>query len=183
MRFFLYITGLSFIFLIGCAKQQNPQKALSGDDYSKIHNFMLRYAFDAPKNTSSEDRFDAQHDSYYQKFSKHFEWSKYADASDGWIYFEWRRRAPSFGDKWVATGGRLKLEGGRVVSYQEIFRTWKMDISLLNERSALLFEQMIKGESLERFWSENAKSIDFIEFPNALTHFNLATQRWEVIQP
>ena len=97
----------------------------------------------------------------------------------GYRYFLISRRAPSIHDKRVATGGKLKLDAsGNVVEYEEVFRTWKMLEPDLIKKGILLFDKMVKGQSLERYLTKHSWPEEYIEFPDETVYFDKASRKW-----
>jgi hypothetical protein len=73
---------------------------------------------------------------------------------------------------------------GSLRYYEEVFRTWKMPENVLNERYPVLFDKMVKGESLEPYYSKN-KGDQYIEFPDDRFYFDAQTRTWndKVFEP
>lgn len=85
-----------------------------------------------------------------------------------------------FAGKRYATGGKIEVgERGEVLSFEEVFRTWKMDPHTLQMRSHFLFDKMVTGESLSPYYTENSDGVDFIELPDTRTYFDKELRSWK----
>ena len=96
-------------------------------------NKIVRYFEEVPKNTNQDSKWDTIHNSYYSQKANQAELYHYYKSNDGFIYFAIAKIAPSLKLKKVATIGKLKLEKDSVVYYEEICRTWKMEIPELKD--------------------------------------------------
>lgn len=86
----------------------------------------------------------------------------------------------NFSHKRYAAGGKIELnEKGEILSFEEIFRTWKMAPDVLQARSYFLFDKMVMGEPLSPYYTENSDGVDFIEFPDNRTYFDKASRSWK----
>jgi hypothetical protein len=73
-------------------------------------------------------------------------------------------------------------EKDSLVEYEEVFRTWKMPKDTLARRGALLFDKMVKGESLAQFLTANSGGIEYIEFPDPYVHYDKQSRTWKSTQ-
>lgn len=177
-RLICILSVLSFSF-ISCKKDYNPDSHLSPQEqYDQVWK-IIRYMARPPENLTFEERFYKGYDPYYEEQMKFHRLDAYFIDEDGTNYFLISRRAPSLKEKRVAIGGRVKFNTkGKVSSYAEVFRTWKLEDKLLIERSILLFDKMVKQESLESYLTKNSKD-EYIEFPDDRVFFDTAARQWK----
>jgi hypothetical protein len=181
----------SVYMILGClmlmwsctSQNHHPQNSLDEKQIQQWELFFLRYAFDPPKKVALPEALDQKYDAHYQKSLPHFSFNKWSKAERDTVYFEWRRRAPSFQDRWVATGGKMTVKDGEVLYYEEIYRTWKMDLAELEQKSDVLFLQMKKNQPLDIYYTQNTGKTDYIEFPNEQVYFDPQTRQWVVRNP
>ena len=50
----------------------------------------------------------------------------------------------------------------------------------LRRRSYFLFDQMVKGEDLTKFYTSNSKGVEYIEFPDDHVYFDVPSKQWKV---
>jgi hypothetical protein len=179
-----YIANLFLIVLIAasCASKDdyNPDSHLTAKEKEAVLTSIIRYAAKAPDEANAETKFDAKFDGYYKDKVKIAGFTGYAIKGDNY-YFMITQVAPSFVEKRHATGGRFKLnDKGEVTEYEEIFRTWKMVPDTLSRRSAVLFDKMVKGESLTAYETRNSNGVEYIEFPDEKVHYNVTERKWKV---
>jgi hypothetical protein len=75
-------------------------------------------------------------------------------------------------------GGKIQYgDDGKIVTYEEIFRTWKMPKDTLVVRGAFLFDRMVTGKDLSLYYSK-FQGDKYIEFPNERFIFDKATRTW-----
>lgn len=175
-----------FIVVLFYSCQKEPQKILASDYLieEQVESFkyeIIRYTDKLAKKATHETKFDAQFDSIYQLKAKSAElYHYYVDEKSNEIYFALARIAPSLKVKRVVTVGRLtKDESGKITSYEEAFRTWKMEIPELKTKSKLLFEKYIDGEDLTPFYTENSKGEFYIEFPDNNNYYDKEARKWQ----
>jgi hypothetical protein len=175
-----------FFFLLvlftcaGCSKSYDPADHLSAQEqYNQVWK-IIRYMARPPENVTFPERFYKGYDPYYQEQASLHRLDAYFIGKDGTHYFLISRRAPSLQDKRVATGGKLKQDTeGNLVVYEEVFRTWKMADSLLATKSVMLFDRMVKGESLEPYLTKNSWPEEYIEFPDDRTYYDVEERMWK----
>ena len=74
--------------------------------------------------------------------------------------------------------GKVRYDDkGRLIEYEEIFRTWKMPGDSLNVRGAMLFDRMVKGKDLSLFYSK-FQGDKYIEFPDERFSFDKKLKLW-----
>ena len=170
---------LSILLLTSCQKDYNPDSHLSPQEqYDQVWK-IIRFISKPPENLTFEERFYKGYNPYYEEQMKLHRLDAYF-IENGIHYFLISRRAPSLKEKRVATGGRLKLnKKDEVISYEEVFRTWKMEDKEQIRRSLLLFDKMIKHESLEPYLTKNSKE-EYIEFPDDHVVFDTTARQWKI---
>lgn len=181
----LLLGGL--LTIAGCSEQDrvyNPAAYYDSAGQEAFKYRIARYVAHLPKKATYDTRFDTAFDAAYRHAAAHHRLDAYYVAADGYHYFLVSRVAPSLKQKRVATGGRLQYaaDDATIESYEEIFRTWKMEEEELHEKSFLLFDKMVLQEDLSRYYTENLPKEDYIEFPDKNTRYNKELRRWEIIE-
>ncbi|MBA4153075.1 MAG: hypothetical protein C0512_01875 [Flavobacterium sp.] len=174
-----------FILVLFYSCQKEPKKILASDylNEEQVESFkyeIIRYTDKLAKKATHETKFDHQFDSIYQAKAKSAELYHYfIDEKSNEIYFAIARIAPSLKVKKVVTVGKLSKDtNGKITSYEETFRTWKMEIPELKTKSKFLFEKYIAGEDLTPYYTENAKGEFYIEFPDSNTYYDKNKRKW-----
>ena len=167
--------------LISCSTKDNydPDKYLNAIDKDKFVSTVIRYSAKAPEGVNDEMKFDPKYNSYYLDKASRVKLERYYPVNDE-IFFLLSQPAPSLTEKRNATGGRAKFSAdGHLIQYEEVFRTWKMIPDTLKNRSYLLFDKMVKGESLEPYLTKNAGD-QYIEFPDDKVSYDVEKRQWTV---
>jgi hypothetical protein len=158
-------------------KDYNPDDQLTPQQKEAIMTSLIRYIAKSPDGVSGEERFDSTYNEYYLKKMEQALFEKYVAKGDDY-FFQVSQPAPSVTEKRHATGGRFRLnDRGEVTEYEEIFRTWKMVPDTLKKRSSLLFDKMVKGESLAPYLTKNS-NVEYIEFPDDKTFYDKTKRAW-----
>lgn len=173
---------LSVIALSSCnSKKVQPEQQLSQTEIDHFKYDISRYISRLPKHVSHETKFETKFDDIYKEKSKKTNLDKYFVGENDTIFFEVSQLAPSVKYKKVATGGKLhKNKDGEIVYYEETYRTWKMDTTLLTQRTAIFFDDMINHKSLRPYYTEQINDDTHIEFPSNSTYYNKKNRRWEL---
>ena len=169
-----------FCALSSCSSSwdYDPGK-LTPTQKDELMSMIIRYLAKPPENVPEAEKFDSKHDGYYQQKAAEARLEQYYKWGDT-QFFLISQRAPSLTEKRHATGGRFTLnESGELASYEEAFRTWKMVPDTLQRRSFLLFDKMVRGESLEPYLTINSQGIEYIEFPDERTFYHTAARAWK----
>lgn len=158
-----------------------PANYLNSDGEEMFMTSISRYICPLPKRANDENRFESRFDSAYARLVENYELVLYyEDRTKGTIYFAVKRPAPSLKLKFVATSGKFHpAPDDPLKGYEEVFRTWKMEEPELSNKLTLLFHKMVVGEDLTPFYSANSGGEEYIEFPDAETHYNKEQRRWE----
>lgn len=162
-----------------CSNDYNPSSHLDAKEQDATMNKIIRYMAKAPEGLTMQERFYAAYDSYYQEQKSLHRLDAYF-IKDGVNYFLVSRPAPSLTEKRVSTGGRMKFnDAGELTEYEEVFRTWKMPDTVLIKKSLMLFDKMVKDESLEPYLTKNSMPEEYIEFPDEHTYFDKTARSWK----
>ncbi len=176
---FILIVLLGSLF--GCNQVYNydPIAHITVKEQDSIVWRIMRYVARPPDGLSYEERFYKGYDPHYQEQQSLHHLDAYFIDENNTHYFLLSRRAPILTDKRVATGGKIKFdEKGKLLEYEEVFRTWKMVPDTLKIRSQFLFDKMVKGESLDPYQTINSNNVDYIEFPDTHNYYDKSTRRW-----
>lgn len=167
--------------IVACKTEPNydPSSHLDVKEKDRIHLAIVRSIGKVPEKATDATKMDKQYDQYYLDLASKYQLKNYFISDEGQHFFlEWRQ-APSLHEKYVATGGKLRLDRqGNILSFEEVFRTWKMQPDTLSRRGLLLFDKMVKGESLKEFETRNSKGIEFIEFPDENVFYDTTARTW-----
>jgi hypothetical protein len=168
------------IALCACSGDQyDPSKHLSAHEKDVIVTSIARYVVKLPKGATDSTKFDTKYNSYYEGRIGDIKLERFYPR-DSVYFFLISQRAPSLTDKRHATGGKFILDSnGNMVHYEEMFRTWKMVADTLQTRSYLLFDKMVKDESLEPYLTRNSPAVEFIEFPDDRTFYDTGLRKWQ----
>lgn len=139
---------------------------------------MIRYVGRAPEGLTFEERFYPPYDSFYREQARLHKFDAWYQEGDT-HYFLVSRRAPSLVDKRVATGGKFVLKDDRITEYEEVFRTWKMIPDTLAKREMILFDKLVRGESLQPYETQYSNGVEYIEFPDEHTYFDKESMQWK----
>ena len=169
----------AFITVSCGSKSYDPDDSLTPQEKDKLLSAVVRYAVKAPENVQGDERFNKAYDGYYMERASTCRLERYYK-DGGVVYFLISQPAPSIIDKRHATGGLLEMEDEKLVRYEEVFRTWKMIPDTLKRRSYLLFDKMVKGESLDPFRTKFTAPEEYIEFPDDFTWYDGTDRTWKV---
>jgi hypothetical protein len=173
--------SLIFIFtLVGCGKNYKPDQYLTVQKQDEIMWKVIRYLAKPPEGLTKPERFYKGYDPYYlEQQSRHRLDAYFVDGDQH--YFLISRQAPSLVEKRVATGGRLKLgASGKLLEYEEVFRTWKMKPEVLKEKALFLFDKMVKSEPLEKYRTKWTFPDEYIEFPDDVNYYDKDAREWKL---
>lgn len=172
-----------FFLLFGCVsntKKTNPDDFLTKTEQSNFKYSIVRYYDDIAPKATHETKFDTVFNSYYKKKSEASDLLFYHfDTENKTAYFAITKIAPSLKLKKVATLGAVSYnEDGSIKTYEEKYRTWKMLVPELKEKTTMLFEKYINGEDLSPFYTKNSNGQFIIEFPDDVTKYDLNQRKW-----
>lgn len=182
MRSILYLIVSFSLFVLGCSSDKINIEPSSYLDSIRVRNFknsIIRYTGDLPEKGNYNSRFDVRFDEHYQKQVAGHNLEFYLEDTVGnQTYFLLTRIAPSLTKKYVAIGGKLKIDQDSITYYEEVFRTWKMPEDEQLKISEMLFRKMVKGEDLSKYYSENSGDDYIIEFPNEKIYYDTDKRTW-----
>lgn len=171
------------LVLMSCSKGYTPSEHLSAKEQDELMWKIIRYLAKPPEGLTKPERFYKGYDPYYQEQQARYRLDSYY-MDDNTHYFLVSRIAPSIHEKRVATGGVAKFdENGKLIEYEEVFRTWKMKDADLKVKAGKLFDLMVKGESLEKYQTKFTAPEEYIEFPDDINYFDKSEREWKQRQP
>lgn len=177
-----YIKILILAFLIvTCTtkKKYQVEEHLSPQQQDELLWKIIRYVGRPPEGLTIPERFYPQYDSFYREQKRLLSFDAYY-LKGNVHYFLVSRSAPSLVEKRVATGGRFALNESSVMTeYEEVFRTWKMVPDTLRKRGIFLFDKLVRGEDLQRYYTQNSPSVEYIEFPDQRTYYEKSSRTWK----
>jgi len=177
----LLINLVIIVFIAGACSSKNNYEVsthLTPQQQDEMMWKIIRYIGRAPEGLTFEERFYAPYDSVYIEQAKLHKFDAYYIKGDT-HYFLVSRRAPSLVEKRVATGGRFSLSNdNKITGYEEVFRTWKMVPDTLAKREMILFDKLVRGESLLPYETRNSGGVEYIEFPDEHTYFDKNLKQW-----
>ena len=177
-----YLFCILLFTLVGCKKEPKkilPKDALSSEQQEEFKLKIVRYIERLPKYANETNKFESRFDAEYQKMAADCDLLFYFKDNDNSIYFAISKIAPSIKLKKTATVGKLKFDKkNTIVSYEEVFRTWKMEPIELEEKTELLFRKLIDKEDLSDFYTRNSKPEFYIEFPDEKTFYDTIRRKW-----
>lgn len=169
-----------FLILISCNKtiESNPNHKLSKAEQENFKSKIVRFYESLPKNAHNKNTLDTTYIKYYEQKAKESDLLHYYKDEDGYIYFAVAKIAPSLKLKKVATIGKLKFEKDSLVYYEEIARTWKMEIPELKEKTKVIFDKIAQEKSVEKYYTKNSQPEFWIEFPDEFTFYDTDKRSW-----
>jgi hypothetical protein len=170
------------LVLAGCTSKNDyrPDSYLNSTKKDEVVSRIIRYVAEKPKKANDSTKFDPIYNNHYQTQAAEHRFTHYFVSTDDVHYFMIQRRAPSLYEKYVATGGKMRFdERGNLIEYEEVFRTWKMAQDTLTRRGSLLFDKMVKEESLEPYLTRNSPDIEYIEFPDENVYYDKSSRTWK----
>lgn len=186
LLFYIYTMKKIFIVTIlvsvfACKEKDSyaPETHLEPLEKVAVMEKIIYYVGRKPEKANHTEKFNPEHAEHYtEQFAKH-SFTHYYIADNGEHFFVVRRIAPSLYEKYVAIGGRMQFDKkDSIVRYEEVFRTWKMQADTLQRRSTLLFDKMVKGESLEPYRTKNSGNVEYIEFPDDFVYYDVDARVW-----
>lgn len=170
---------VSLLLLSACTNNKyEPQRYLSRQQEDSLIYKVIRYAAKLPANANHDTKFDTKFDPYYKALAAEYDIRAYYIDEDSTHYFVMTRPARSITPMRESIGCKLRYNNdGTISEYEEVFRTWKMPEDKMNERFPVLFDRMVKGESLEPYYSKT-KGDQYIEFPDDRFYFDKADRKW-----
>lgn len=175
-----YIIPLFILLLLSSCKNNSyePAKYLSKGEQDSLIYHVIRYSARLAPRSNHQIKFNPEFDEYYRAVATDYDIRAYYITPDSTHYFLMTRVARSITPMRESIGCKM-IYGPHheIKEYEEVFRTWKMPEEELNKKFPMLFEKMVKGESLEPYYPKNAGS-KYIEFPDARFYFDKEQRKW-----
>ncbi len=160
----------------------DPEQHLTKVESQAFMASIIRYVGDLPRRTPDSLRLDSSYDDHYAQQVVQHHLIAFHREPDGLTSFLVKRRAPSIHDKFVAIGGRLRLDvDDNLTHFEEVFRTWKLPPAELEERALYLFDLMLQGSDLSPYYTASA-GFNYIEFPDSNVYYDTAVRAWRSTQ-
>lgn len=178
MKFFYLLAFV--LILVSCTKKDvyDPSGYMTPEEQTTMLRKMIRYSTQLAPRATHETKMDTAFDWYYERAIKEYDIRGWYKADDGQQYFMMSRQARSLTPMRETIAGKLRLnDKDSLIEYEEIFRTWKMPDDQMRPKAIMLFDKMVKGESLEPYYPKNAGD-QYIEFPDSRYKFDKASRRW-----
>jgi len=177
MKYFALLS--LFVLFSACGNSYKPNSHLAIQKQDEVMWKIIRYLAKPPEGLTKLERFYKGYDEYYEKQKSRHRLDAYFMDGDQ-HYFLVSRIAPSLTEKRVATGGKVKFDQkGKLVEYEEVFRTWKMKDADLKVKAGKLFDLMVKGESLEKYRTKYTFPDEYIEFPDDINYYDKEERGWK----
>jgi len=173
------IITLAVFALFSCSDPKDPATYFSKEDQDYIILQSVRYSAKLPPASTHETKFKAEFDEYYSIAAKEVDFRRCLKKKEDQYFFLMTRQARSIWPAREAIGGKMKVnKEGKLLDYEEVFRTWKMTEDTLNTRAFELFDRMTKGEDLTPFRTKY-KGDRYIEFPDDRNVWSIEKKRWK----
>jgi hypothetical protein len=174
--------GLILLLILavqGCKKEgYNPDRFFTREQQTSLIKQSVYYSTKLPPGATHETKFNSEFDSYYDIATSEYDMRACHRDRDSAYFFLMTRKARSIWPAREAIGGKFSIDHKqKLLTYEEIFRTWKMTEDTLNVRAFELFELMLEGKDLTPFQAKY-KGDRYIEFPDDNFYFDKATTRW-----
>jgi hypothetical protein len=162
-----------------CNKEinSNPNQ-LTKEEVLTFKNKIVRYYEGLPNNATINSKWDTIYNNYYSEKAENSDLLHYYKNEDGYIYFAVAKIAPSLKMKKVATIGKLKFEKDSIVYYEEIARTWKMEIPELKEKTKILFDEIANNKNISKYFTKNSQPKFWVEFPDDNNTYDIKKRVW-----
>lgn len=184
MKNILLFTFLSIGFF-SCKQEKeirdfSATQILSQAEIDDFKYEIMRYAGKLAGRANHQTKFNQEFDIHYLELAANHQLPfYYVKENTGEIYFLLTRIAPSIHYRKVAIGGKLtRDENGEIFYYEEAFRTWKMEETELLEKSHKIFSDYVDGKDLSKYYPENSKGEEYIEFPNDEVYYDAEQRIW-----
>ncbi len=165
--------------LQGCKKDSNsPALYFSPEQQALVIKQSIYYSVKLPPGATQETKFSREFDWYYDAALSEYDMRACFPEKDNHYYFLMTRKARSIWPAREAIGGKMEVdEKGKLLDYEEIYRTWKLTEDTLNERSFELFNLMKAGKDLTPYHAK-FKGDRYIEFPDDRFYFDKLSRQW-----
>jgi hypothetical protein len=177
--FFIFL-NVMFIFAVTSCEQRDfsPDRYLSTADQENVVNEIVRYIAKLPPGATDETKFGSEFDDYYKAVATDYDIRRYFVGEDSVHYMLATRAARSIKPMRESIGIKIRYaENGSFGTYEEVFRTWKMNDGIMKERYPVLFELMVDGKDLAGYYPKS-KGDQYIEFPDGRFYFDINQRKW-----
>lgn len=153
----------------------------TNDEIDGFKELLIRDVGRLAKKANHKTKTDSKFDEHYSGLvNNHNLMFYYPSKTSDTIYFALSRIAPSLHEKKVAIGGKVILNEKKEITFlEETFRTFKMPVDELTNKTGELFLTMVNHESLKSYEYKNSKPEEFIEFPDEFTIYNTDERKWD----
>jgi hypothetical protein len=168
-----FVAGL----MMACTKTYNAAGNLSKAQYDSLLLKLAPYVVKKPDEFSYDERFDIRNRPYYKNFiSTSGAGIQYYHENDTAAFFFFRYRdLSSLYEHYRGIGGYLSRDAsGNIIFLDLLFHTPRFTLSQMNNRSEILFEEMVVRGNVLKFLGNRS----FIETPNADFFYDTELHRW-----
>lgn len=174
-----FFVGLLIFAACNQAPNYDANQNLSLTEQNELAYSIIRYMGKLPGKANHQTKFETHFDEAYREIAARHKLEFFHQTADGKSFFLFTRIAPSIKEKYVAIGGYVMFDAQQnITDYAEVFRTWKMTSDELAPKSLLLFDLMVRGEDLSPYYTANSGNEEYIEFPDAHTHYDKEQRLW-----
>jgi len=178
-----YIYCILLFTMISCKEEPKnivPKTYLNLTQQEDFKLKIIRYVERLPKYATDANKFESKFDEEYRKMASNCDLLFYFKDKDSTVYFAISKIAPSIKLKKTVTAGKLKFNTkNEITSYQEVFRTWKMEPKELEEKTEVLFRKLIDNKDLTSYYTINSNPEFYIEFPDEQTFYDTINRKWK----
>ncbi|MBL0741918.1 hypothetical protein [Chryseolinea lacunae] len=173
--------------LASCEKKETHydlQGCLTPEQQQKVLTSVMHYASKLAPEATPDTKFDAKFDWYYERAVKEAHIMYCAlDTRDSTYHLFIARKARSITpmEEGIAVNLKWNAGHGKLSTYEEIFRTWKMPHDTLTKRGLFLFNTMMTGGDLKLYTSKFQQD-RFIEFPDDRFVFDKEKRQWKDLE-
>lgn len=155
----------------------DPSKYLSAQTQDSLVYNTLRYSAKLPPTATHATKFNQGFNHYYRSLMPDHKLQCYYP-NDSVNYFLITRQARSVTPMREGIGGKIKIDSkGNLLLYEETFRTWKMNADSLERRGRKLFNALVKGQDLSKYYTRHQRD-RYIEYPDNRFYFDKTERRW-----
>lgn len=175
MKYFVLLCCL-VLGLVACNNHKSVE--VSAEVKKDLLLNLATYLDDRPENVNGDARFDLMHRSHYERIVElnEAELVSLVQKQDT-LYFLYKKRdRRSLYEHYRYIGGKLVSRLLPEIDYLDIlFHTPRLAPEEL-EKGGWLFEQVLKGKSLEVYWGD----MKYLEWPDEDYNYNPQTRKWEL---
>lgn len=171
--------GIILVIFATSACTTNYQASSYFDETAekKILQELVPYIAKPAPGANFTNRFNTEFKTYYSREQIKFDLVSYAPINDSTACFLIYKSKAGMQSKCAAIGGILQLKYATVTRFEESFLTPYMDRTDLDEKSSLLFEELVNNGNVERYIG----NYNWIEFPDSRVVYDKKNQRWRFV--